>query len=508
MRERRLTATTDRQTMIELAGCRSNRTSIFKITKIAIPVLLAAFAARDAVAQVKELPIEKPKERTTTETVRVRTQPRQQTPTTGVLVVLLNPIVPGKVVVRNEAGKVLKQGDADREGQAEFLLERNKQYKVEATSPGYSSGVVTSNRLTGQTIVRVPLNAKSRVLRLASLPQGAVVLIDTKQVTTTLAGGVATVEGVTPARHSLLVRHPEYNDYIVDIDFSGVGIGEAALLYVTPERASKLTINSNPGATILIDGSFRGRVPASGKLEVSLALVQASDHSITSELTGYVSKTVRERLAPGPRVIDLPLERIAEAVGVSDGFDELSLWSHPPTWKVITEGDKRRVQVAGTAIGLLKGKDFRDFDAVFTFWMLEDKGVTWALKADSTGKNYYLFHLSGPKSTNPLPKRFFTFVVRDGAVVSSNTPTPFSFTFTPGTSYTINISVRGYRIEHSITSNETGEKSLLGQFTDTSATKDSFLFGQFGFRAYSTEVFLIDDLTIEPAKETDTTRPR
>ena len=77
------------------------------------------------------------------------------------------------------------------------------------------------------------------------------------------------------------------------------------------------------------------------------------------------------------------------------------------------------------------------------------------------------------------------------------------FDFTPNTSYTINISVRGYRIEHSITSNDTGEKVLLGQFTDTSATKDKLLFGQFGFRAYGTEVFLIDDFTIDPAKETD-----
>ena len=346
------------------------------------------------------------------------------------------------------------------------------------------------------------------MLRLANLPQGAEVLIDKQPVVTKLAGGIATVEGVTPARHSLLVRHPEYNDYMVDIDFSRVGIGEAALLYVTPERASKLTINSNPGATILIDGSFRGRVPANGKLEVSLALAQASDHSITSELTGFMSKTVKETLVPGPRVIDLPLERIAEAVGASDGFDDLSLWNHPPTWKVVPEGNNRRVQVAGTVVGLLKGKVFRDFDAVFTFWMPENRGVTWALKADSTGKNYYLFHLSGPKSTNPLPNRFYTYIVREGVVDSSNTPTPLVFDFTPGTSYTINIAVRGYRIEHSITSNETGEKVLLGQFTDTSATKDKLLFGQFGFRAYGTEVFLIDDFTIDPAKETVTTRPR
>ena len=135
MRERRLTATTDRQAMIELSACRTNRTSIFKLTKSSF-FGSGCLRRQRRSAQVKELPIEKPKERTTTEQVQVKTQPRQQTPTTGVLVVLLNPIVPGKVAVKNEAGRVLKEVDSDREGQAEFLLPRNKQYQVEASLPG------------------------------------------------------------------------------------------------------------------------------------------------------------------------------------------------------------------------------------------------------------------------------------------------------------------------------------------------------------------------------------
>jgi hypothetical protein len=59
----------------------------------------------------------------------------------------------------------------------------------------------------------------------------------------------------------------------------------------------------------MIDGSFRGRIPQSGKLDVSVPLQQASEHSVTAEMTGYQSKTVREHFSPGPRAVDLPLER-------------------------------------------------------------------------------------------------------------------------------------------------------------------------------------------------------
>src|SRR4030095_11741558 len=105
------------------------------------------------------------------------------------------------------------------------------------------------------------------------------------------------------------------------------------------------------------------------------------EHSVTAEMTGYQSKTLRERFGPGVRSLDLALERIAEAVGASDGFDDLNLWSHPPTWKGMTEGNNRRLQISGSQVGILKNKVYRDFDAVFTFWMPENKGVTWVLRA-------------------------------------------------------------------------------------------------------------------------------
>jgi len=499
MRQRRSTAPAIIPALIV-----SSISTSFRFLRLVLPVTavfqLTVFAQR-------ELPIEKPKERVVTETVKPKTEVRQA-PTTGLLIVLLNPIVAGKVTVKSETGKTLKEVEADKEGQAEIALPRNRQYQVEASAPGYSTGATTSRALGAQTIVRVQLSAQSRVLRLVNMPTNAEVLIDKSAVQTTMVGGVATVADISPKKHTLTVHHPEYNDFAIEVDMSRVGLGETATLYVTPERAAKLSIASIPGATILVDGSFRGRVPQSGKLDVSIPLQQASEHSVTAEMTGYQTKTLHERFGPGIRSLDLALERIAEAVGASDGFDDMNLWSHPATWKVMTEGNNRRLQVSGAQVGILKNKVYRDFDAVFTFWMTENKGVTWVLRADSSGKNYYMFHLSGPKSTTQLPNRFYTYLVRDGNPESLNTPTPLVLDLSPNTSYTINVSVRGHRIEHSITSNDTGEKVVLGQFTDTSATKDTMLYGHFGFRALGNELFQVDDFTIDPAKDAAATRPR
>jgi hypothetical protein len=156
------------------------------------------------------------------------------------------------------------------------------------------------------------------------MPTNAEVLIDKSAVQTTMVGGVATVADISPKKHTLTVHHPEYNDFAIEVDMSRVGLGETATLYVTPERAAKFVDCVDTWRDHPRDGSFRGRVPQSGKLDVSIPLQQASEHSVTAEMTGYQTKTLHERFGPGIRSLDLALERIAEAVGASDGFDDMN----------------------------------------------------------------------------------------------------------------------------------------------------------------------------------------
>ena len=41
----------------------------------------------------------------------------------------------------------------------------------------------------------------------------------------------------------------------------------------------------------------------------------------------------------------------------------------------------------------------------------------------------------------------------------------------------------------------------LGSWTDTSPTKEKFLYGTFGFRSLSGEVFSVDELTLATKKQ-------
>ena len=67
-------------------------------------------------------------------------------------------------------------------------------------------------------------------------------------------------------------------------------------------------------------------------------------------------------------------------------------------------------------------------------------------------------------------------------------------------SYLLNIEISGDRFLHCINSNETGERVELGAWTNTTPTKDRFLYGTFGFRSLYGEIFAVDDFSLEPKK--------
>ena len=67
-------------------------------------------------------------------------------------------------------------------------------------------------------------------------------------------------------------------------------------------------------------------------------------------------------------------------------------------------------------------------------------------------------------------------------------------------SYYITVSVRGNQIKHTLQAISTAEESGAS-YTDTFTDKDLFLYGSFGFTSFKGEVFLVDDLLLDPAKE-------
>jgi hypothetical protein len=472
-------------------------------------IVVLTYGTTQAQVPFRELPIEKPKERTKNDPVPVKTRVNQA-PSTSRLYVLLNPIIQGQVTIRDTAGRVIKQEEANPDGQVEFILPRGQSYQIEASYPGYNSKQIKTELKRDQKTERVNLTASSRSIRLLNLPPDAKVLIDDTQVEVKQVAGVATVADLPAGIHKLTIRHPEYSDYVQRFDFNQLNIGEFSSHYVNLEKVARVTVQSSPGASVMIDGRYQGQVPPSGKLSFDIPINDASEHTITLEMTGYQSRTERRLLKPGEVSLEIKLEPVITDAGTSDGFDDLIQWNAPRNWKLEAAGatvTNRQLHIVGQELGLIRDKVFKDFEGIFTVWMPDGKGASWAMRADQTGKNYLLFHLAGPQSPLSAPKRFYTFHIRDGTIEQVDVPTPLAFTFDPKASYTIEITARGSIIEHWITSNETGERVTLGSYTMSAAIRNDLLYGTFGFRALKDETFIVDDLSIKSIKESASARP-
>lgn len=465
-------------------------------------IILIAFSA-PAFAQ-REYTVVKPRERSATERVTIRTKAAQASK--GILAVILQPVFPGQtVVVKDSTGKVIGKQEGIQDGQAEFQLQRGKVYQVEASHPGYLSATGKSKALKSTEIIRLRLVPQFVSFNLGGLPSGAQVFIDDKLKATVDQNGLVSIGEIEPGKHVLRISHPEYNDYKDYLNNEELEAGvEVNYSRIPLTRVAKLLIQGPAGATVLINGAVQGRIQENGSVRIDYELEQASERTISVEQLGYQTWTRTETLTPGPHTITVNLDPIVTSAGVSDFFDSLSQWKAPATWELVTEGRNKKLRVHGKELGVLKDKTYRDIlgGLNFTIWLEDGKGATWAVRVDKDGRNYYLFHLAGPNSTTHTPKRLYTYLVRDGgAPVEVSTPIPVLTDLNTKASYTINIEVAGYTVTQWITSNETGDKGDLGIWTDTTATKDKFLYGTFGFCSLAGEVFTVDDFNLEPNKQ-------
>ncbi len=462
--------------------------------------LLCLPALSSAVFAQRRPTIIEPRARTDSGSVKpVKAAP----PTKGVLIVLFDPEVAGRITVETLSGKLVEEATADESGQAQFVLKLGQTYRVKGSAPGFVSDERKSKILKKTDTVLLKLTAKSATLTLVDLPAGAQVFLDSQPQPRATAekSGTITITDIEAGRHRVIIKHPEYRDFQNDLPELRAG---ATMIYpVSLDKVAKLTVQSAPGAIILIDGAMQGRIQADGKVAIDFELSQISEHTISVELPGYQTWSKRELLAPGPRTIIVKLDPIVTSTGVSDFFDTLSLWNAPSSWKIVGDSRIKKLEVRGEQLGVLRDKTYRDFQANFTIWLGDGKGATWAIRTDEEGRNYYLFHLAGPNSTTHTPKRFYTYLVRDGgAPIEVSTPVPVLVDLNQRDSFTVTVEVRGYTIRHNIVANsQRVEESDLGIWTDTTATKDRFLYGSFGFRALSGEIFAVDDLNLEPIKE-------
>lgn len=467
--------------------------------------VLQLFCATTVLAQ-RDYTVVKPRERTSTETVTLNRRATQSTK--GILAVVLQPVLAAKVVVTDAKGNIIEQTNTDNvTGQAEFELRRGATVTIKVISPGYLAAETKARVLKSNNIVRLALTAQFARIELPGAPAGAEIFIDNNKVRATAdQSGRIVIDDLAPGNHTLRVRHPEYNDYqtLLDKLEAGTSISFPSLMGTLLTKVAKLTIQALPNATVLIDGEFQGRINADGQVQIDYELAQASEHTIAVELLGYQPWTRKELLTPGPRKLEIKLEPLVTSAGATDGFANLAQWSYPTTWKIVSqkgkELDTSKLQVSGSGIGVLKEKTYRDFTVTFTVWLSDEKGAAWVVRTAPTGRNYYLFYLSGPKAGELTPRRLYTYRVKDGQMSEVETPTPMTFDFKEKDSYYVTVSVRGNQIKHTLQAISTAEESGAS-YTDTFTDKDQFLYGSFGFTSFKGEVFLVDDLLLDPVKE-------
>jgi hypothetical protein len=444
--------------------------------------------------------LEKPRERSDTEKVYVSRRATQASK--GILAVVLQPVIAGQVVVTDLQGRVVEQAETDSiSGQAEFELRRSGTYIVKVTSPGYLATETKAKVLKSTNIIRLQLTAQYATLILPGLPPKAEVLIDDQLRLTASDAGFAELADLTPGQHVFLIRHPEYNDYRATLDELKAGDKISFPVRSLLTKVAKLQIQCLPGAIVLIDGEFQGRVNANGQVRIDYQLAEAGEHNIAVELSGYQTWAQKELLSPGPRTLAIKLEPVITSTGTTDGFESLSQWDAPAGWTLAKEKVKElnnsKLSVSDSKPGLLRNRNYRDFQAVFMVWLTDGKGATWVVRASNAKQNYYLFHLTGLKAGELTPRKLYTYRVKDGQVSEAQPPTTLTFDFKEKDSYFITITVRDNEIKHTLTANSNAEDSYAS-FTDTLADRDQFLYGTFGFLSFKGETFQVDDFTITP----------
>jgi hypothetical protein len=184
-------------------------------------------------------------------------------------------------------------------------------------------------------------------------------------------------------------------------------------------------------------------------------------------------------------------------VEMDDDFINLNKWpAAHPGWTI--EGDKNKEQLVvekhpqlGCATGIVYG----DFEMSFDLKLLNNGGATWALRADRSGNNYYLFHLSG--SGTQHPNRFFSYIVRDGKIdPKSERSNVLIDELKEGQQYYIEIKAEKTKITHILKPAATGIEMKLHEFVDP---KNEFPRGGVCFRTFGDEKFSIDNFLSYPA---------
>jgi hypothetical protein len=419
--------------------------------------------------------------------------------TNGVLFVLTDP-ADANVVIKNSRGTVLARRRSE-DGQFREELPRGR-YEIEVAADGYAPSKPEVIQIIPQKseIKRVYLTANVGSIVIGGVQPDATILLNGKRPESTgikrnikKEENQIVLEEVPNGFYGLQIEQPGY----APLEKERVEVRGGSMTMITPMLAlavAELEVVSEPGAKVYIDNEQVGETNSEGRLKKGG--VKVGKHEIQLVKDDYDDyKEIRQFEFRKTVLMDHRMTPKATSTGFSEDFGAgLGKWVAPPSGWRIKNG---HLEISNSPqLGFASGHNYRDFVMEFHLKLENTGGASWAVRVKDS-RNYLLFYLSGP--TGALRNRFNTYIVRDNKLDLQN-PTSSNAVLqdlSPGSQYTIEINVKGNKIEHKITPTATGASEPLGFFE----SPDGLLsIGSIGFRTVASEVFSIDDIIVQPIK--------
>jgi hypothetical protein len=311
------------------------------------------------------------------------------------------------------------------------------------------------------------------------------------------------IDKISPGQHKVTY---DLTGYVLNERNFDVSPGSEIDWKLIPEKAvSDITITTEPGASIYIDGEEKGTTPSDGRLTITG--VNIGSHEVKLVKDGYEEFKQNQQFEfKKPLALTTKLTPIPTSAEFSDDFEvpNSDKWAMPPAGFSIKFDQQKNGKKNGRlyvenapVIGSPAKTVYREFYMNFDLKLVNAGGAAWAARAKDSN-NYYLFYLSGADGL--YPGRFLTYIVKDGKfdpskpIQSDSVPVELK----AGDEFAIHVEGSQNVITQTITPAKTGETINLGAFKDPGST---FLYGGIGFRTVGKEKFSIDDLFVGPAKK-------
>jgi len=430
----------------------------------------------------------KPKPKTVI-TVKPKTvTPRN--PTSAILYILTDPPT-ARVIIKEASGKVAKEGQSE-EGQFQAELRPGK-YIVEVSSDNYEplkKTLLIKPSGTEPVMAQLVPTTGSIEIGLGSMEAdpNVVITLDGQKVTNFKINKEENridIDNIPIGAHTLHIAAPS----IIDYERKAIQVKGGSVTPVTPRfvtAVARLTVKTEPGANVYMDGAPQGKTPATGQLTFS---EKPGRHTIRVEKDGFQPSEQARNFGPGESTLEVKLTRVTFSEEFSEHFTGAESWILPSGWQI----NRGKMTAKGSGTALLKDKVWNNFKMVFDLSLTNGKGAVWIVRARDQ-QNYYLFELSGPKGEHP--GTFRTSICENGQLKYLKSDPVLEDLGGPKETIHIELEAKGSKISHSIGVSSNPKAGVQPLSVMEGAT--AYCCGTVGFRTMNEENFVVYYVTILP----------